>query len=238
MATITREALSAQGQVLKLSTVGQSRVGFGIGGTWVGTLSFYVSYDGVNYLGGSMGGPLAVQPFPAGATQQTTNANGNFFADVNNALFVAVVITTLTSGAPNVVIAAANDGSWQDAFLAATSLSVTQNVAGGLVNSQVIAGQANRAWRCRSASVSFSVAPGVATEFQILDGASSVLWDGYIAGPDAVAPGTFAIPLPPPDPSLPGSGGVVGTIGNSMTLKLFAPGGAVLSTVNAELHAA
>jgi len=233
MATITREALTVQGQVLKLSTAGQSRVGFGITGTWVGTLSFYVSYDGINYLT-FPGGALTVQPFPAGTGQQTTSANGNFFADVNNALFVAVVLTTLTSGAPSVAIAAANDGSWQDAFLAATSLEISQNVAGGAVNSQVVAAVPSRAWRCRSASVGFSAAPAAAVEFQILDGASSVLFDCYI--PKDTPVGFYTVPLPPPDPATPSSGGVVGTIGNSMTLKLSAPGGSVVSTVNGEMH--
>jgi hypothetical protein len=230
----TLEALNALNMAVKIFTGGQARVGIGIGGTWSGQLNFYQAFDAVNYLGY----PLTVQPFPSGAGVQFVTANGNFWADISNALGVAVVMSGYVSGAANVIISAANDGSWQDAFLAATSLNVSQNVAGGLVNSQVIAAQANRAWRLRSASVSFSVAPSVAIEFQVLDGASSVLWDGYISGADAVAPGVFPIPLPPPDPAVPGSGGVVGTPGNSMTLKLFAPGGGVISTVNGELHAA
>ena len=236
MPVIIRSGLTALNQIIKLSTVNQARVGFGITGTWVGTLSFFVSYDGTNYIGGSMGGPLGVQPFPSGAVQLTTTANGTFFADLSGALGVAVQLTALTSGAPSIAIAAANDGSWQDAFLAATSLDVSQSVSGGAVNSQVIAAQANRAWRCRSASIGFSVAPAAAVEFQILDGASSVLFDTYI--PKDTPVGQYVVPLPPPDPAVPGSGGVVGTVGNSMTLKLFAPSGSVVSTVNGELHAA
>ena len=251
MANIIRGGLNVAGADLVLSCIGAAGGGFGgsfgnasgggltrcgiaLTGTWVGTASFYVSYDGANFF------PKTVTPFPSGTGVQSATANGNWFADLQGAVAVQVALTAYTSGVVGVSIAAALDGSWQDAFLASTSKYVSQNVTGGLVNSQVIAAQANRAWRCRSASVSFNSEPSVAIEFQILDGASSVLWDGYVPKDiQTSAPGgVFQLPLPPPDPAVPGSGGVVGTVGNTMTLKLFAPGGSVVSTVNAEMAAA
>ena len=231
MPFITRGGLNVAGQSISLGcAVPVQRVGVGITGNWAGTLTLQVSYDGVNFF------PSTFTPFPSGTGVQTVTANGNYFADVGGAVAFRVVATTLTSGTAIVAVSAANDGSWRDAFLAPSSLFPSQNVAAGAVNSQVIAAVAGQAWRCRSVEIGFSVAPAAAVEFQILDGASTVLFDIFI--PKDTPVGFYNVPLPPPDADVPGSGGVVGTVGNSMTLKLFAPGGSVVSTVNAELHAA
>ncbi len=230
MATTTKQALNAANASVKIFTGGQSRVGFNLGGTWVGTASFFVSYDGANFT------PLTVTPFASGTGVQTATSNGNWFADVNNALAVAVVFTTFTSGAVNVTIAAANDGSWQDAFLAPTSKFVSQSVAGGATNVITQAAQANRAQRLRSLSVGFSVAAGAAVDIKVTDGASSVLWEGYVppSTNGISGGGTFNCPLPPISHTLPEIGGVYGTPGNSMVVTLAAPGASVVSTVNAE----
>jgi hypothetical protein len=238
MAQRTLLGLNILNQLLRIPCGPQSRVGIGVSGTWTGTLTVYRSFDGANYLNFPATDLALFPQTPQNAA--TITANGNFWIDSLGAQQVVVSFTTVTSGTALVIGASAVDGSWQDAFLASTSKFVSQNITGGLTNSQVIAAQTNRAWHCRYASVSFNVAPSADVEFQILDGASSVLWDGYIPAnvSGGAAAGTYTIPLPVPDPSVPNSGGVTGTPGNSMTLKLFAPGGSVISTVNGELLAA
>ena len=49
MAQITREVLDSTGMSLAIFCAGQSTVGIGITGSWVGTLSFYGSFDGVTF---------------------------------------------------------------------------------------------------------------------------------------------------------------------------------------------
>ena len=237
MATIVREVLTQSGLGFSFLVQGNSRFGISITGTWVGTIAFSASYDGVNYV------PIYVSPFPpqsGGPTQNSTTVNGNFEGSVKNDMTVKVTFTQ-TSGSPIVVMGVSADSSYQDAFLSPTSKYVNQSVSGGAQNQVVQAAQPNRAWRLRSLSIGFSVAAGAAVLVQVTDGASSVLWSGYVSpSPDAVSGGgTFLCPLPPPTYQ-PGilDGGVVGTPGNSMTVTLAAPGGSVVSTVNAEFCAA
>jgi hypothetical protein len=237
MAQRTLLGLNLANQTLRIPCGPSDRIGIGVSGTWVGTITVYRSFDGANYQNFQA---TDLTTFPTTAGPTTITVNGNFFLDALGASQIVVTFTSYTSGTALVIGASAKDGSWQDAYLASTSKFVSQNVTGGLVNSQVVAAQPNRAWRCRAASASFNSAPSAPVEFQILDGASAVLWDGYIPVDinTSAAGGVFNVPLPPFDPAVPNSGGVVGTVGNSMTLKLFAPGGTVISTVNGELLAA
>lgn len=231
----TRRAINASGDSLTLFTGGMSRIGFGVTGTWAGTLTFFGSNDGVNFF------KVGVLPFPVTAplTQQNnTTANGNFEAFVNNLVAFKIGATTLTSGTALIQMAASNDTSYQDAFMASTSRAVSQSQSGGTANTLTIAAQANRAWRCRTLSVGWSVAPAAAVELTISDGGSATLWDGYIPPTPATGGliGTYLVPLPS-DPGIPGitGGGVVGTVGNSLVITLSAPGGSVVSKLNAEM---
>ncbi len=233
MATILREALNSQGMQLTIFCGGQSYVGLNVSGTWAGLINWSGSFDGIKFF------PLSVTPFPSGATVQSVTGNGNSFVPVQNYVAVRATLTTLTSGSAVVTMAASIDSSYQDAFLGATSLFVNQETSGGLTNVVTIAAQANRAWRCRTLSVGFSVAAGAAVALTISDGSSGVIWKGYVpANPEATGTsgGTFLVPLPA-DSNVPGvsGGGVVGTVGNSMIITLGAPGGSVVSEVNAEM---
>lgn len=235
MANLIREALTADQQPLFLYTGGMSKVGFGVTGTWVGSIAFTYSTDGIVF------NPLFVTPFATGTAVQVVTANGNWEALIRNIVAVRAVFSR-TSGTAVVVIGASLDSSYQDAFLAATSKYVSQSVGSGATNVVTIAAQANRAWRCRTLSVGFSVAASAAVDLKITDGASSVLWEGYVppnSGASLAGGGQFLAPLPT-DPNTPGlvGGGVVGTPGNSMVITLAAPGGSVVSTVNAEMAAA
>ncbi len=233
MANEIRQALDSDGMSLYLFTGGMSRAGIGITGTWTGTVSFFYSTDGINF------NPLFMTPFASGTAVKSATGNGNF--QVLNFNFLAIkVVFSKTTGTVVVDMAASIDDSYQAAFLAATSRAVSQSVAGGATNVITIAAQANRAWRCRTVSVGFSVAASLAIDLKISDGASSVLWEGYVpplAGSVlATQGGTWVAPLPIDDNEAGQSGGgVVNTPGNSLVITLAAPGGSVVSTVNAEI---
>lgn len=232
MANVIREALNADGMDVVLPCANMSRVGFGVSGTWVGTVKFFFSQDGVNFAGF----PLSVQPFASGTAVQSTTSNGNFWANAQN--YQAVKATfTRTSGTAIVSIAASNDATYQQAFLASTSVYVTQEVSAGATNVITQAAQANRAWRLRTLSVGFSVAAAAAVKLTVSDGASSLLWEGFVPA-SAGAPsagGTWLAPLPLDELEAGVSnGGLVGTPGNSMVVTLAAPGGAVVSSLNCE----
>ncbi len=225
MANIIREALTATGMKLPLFVGGMSRVGFSVTGTWVGTVAFEVSYDGVNFR------TAFVQPFASGTAVSSTTANGSWWMDVSNALVVRATFTR-TSGTAVVVIGTSIDASYQDAFLVSTSRYVSQEVTGGATNVITVAAQANRAWRLRTLTGAFSVAAGATVELIVSDGASAVMWDTYV--PLAAGPWVVTLPADPNVPGLSG-GGVVNTPGNTLVITLAAPGGSVVSQVNAEI---
>jgi hypothetical protein len=235
MATIIREALNADQMSLTLWTGGMSKVGISLSGTWAGTVSFLAANDALNFF------PVTMTPFASGTGVQSATATGNWERAVENLLAFRALFTR-TSGTAIVTMAASLDASYQDAFLASTSKYVTQSVGSGAQNKITVAAQANRAWRLKSLSVGFSVAAGAAVDLQVSDGASSLLWEGYVplsAGAPS-AGGTWLVPIPLGGNNIAGiiDGGLVTTPGNSLVITLAAPGGSVVSTLNAELVAA
>jgi hypothetical protein len=233
MAAIIREALNADQMFVTLFTGGMSKMGVNLAGTWVGTVNFYASTDGINFI------PAYLTPFASGTKVTAATANGNWELPVGNYLAFKAIFTR-TSGTVLVAMGASVDASYQDVFLVSTSKYVSQNVTGGAANTVTQAAQANRAWRLRSLSVGFNVVASAAVEVTVKDGASTVIWDGYVplgAGA-ASGGGTFLVPLPPLY-ELNGQilGGLVNTPGNSMVISLT-PGGSVVSTINAEFAGA
>ncbi len=226
MANIIREALSADGMSLHLFCGGMSKVGFGIAGTFVGTVSFFASQDGVNFL------PAFVTPFASGTAVSTTTATGNWELTVRNALVVKVVFTR-TSGTVIATLATSIDSSYQNAFLASTSVYATSSHAAGATNVLTIAAQTNRAWRLRTLVITWSAAPAAAVLCTVTDGASTVIWESYVP----TAGGQVVLPADANVPGLTG-GGVVNTPGNSLVVTVADPGGSVVSKINAELSAA
>lgn len=226
MANIIRLGLSADGMKLPLFVGGMSRAAFLLSGTWAGTVRFEVSYDGVNFK------PLHVTPFASGTAVSSATANGSWWCDVGNALVVRVSFTR-TSGTVLAAVACSIDASYQDAFLASTSRFVNQTVT-NTTNTVTVAAQANRAWRCRTLTITVEAAATWAAQpcWKILDGASSVLWAGDLA----TAAGQYKIELPS-DPGIPGvvGGGVVGTVGNAMSVVVAAAGSGVDTNINAEI---
>lgn len=234
MAYTIREVLNADGMQLPIFCGGASLLGIGISGTWVGTIKFYASADGVQFF------QVGVTPFASGTDVQSTTATGNWFFNVRNYVAFKVVFTR-TSGSAIVTMSAAQDSSWQDAFLAASTVNVSQSHAAGAENVVTQAAQANRAWRLLALSVGFSAAASAAVEVVVSDGGSTTLWDGYV--PPSLngisGGGTFNLPIPAVFRE--GgfiTGGIVNTPGNSMVITVSDPGGSVVSKVNACFAAA
>lgn len=221
MSTYVSEALNADQMSVPLFTGGMSKVGFGISGTWVGTIAFYGSFDGVSFI------PVSVTPFASGTTVTTTTATGSWERAVENFVVFKAVFTR-TSGTAIVKIAASLDSSYQDAFLAPTTRYVNQE-ASGATNTVTIAAQANRAWCLKVLVISNDTAATWAAQphWKVTDGASSVIWAGNIP---TTAGQANNIVLPPD--------GLAGTPGNSMVITVASAGGSVKVDVNAFLTAA
>lgn len=141
--SVSREAFSAVNQSLQLNVAGNTYVGFGITGTFAGTLSFSGSTDGVNFTA------LSVYAYPmvdGGTSVQSVTATGNYVVPVNGLIMVKVAFTAKTSGTPVVAIASSVDGSYADAYSAETVLSQTSS-ASHAINTLTIAANTNHGWR-------------------------------------------------------------------------------------------
>lgn len=226
MPAITREILNADAMSVTIYCGGQSTVGIGLLGTWAGTASFYGSTDGLNFFA------LSVTPFASGTDVNTTTANGNWFSAVKNMIAVKVTFTR-TSGSLQVVLAAAVDASWQDAFLTASQVYVNSSSTGG-TNTLTQAAQANRAWKCSDLEISVagSSPAGGAAKLTIFDGTitGTALFSAYLTQVEGSVGRMYDITLP--------DGGIVGTPGNAMTLQLLGMGAGNASQINAKFSAA
>lgn len=226
MANVVREVLNLNtGASLTAFVGGTSHIGVAISGTWVGTITFFYSTDGVNFY------PTTLATFPGATSTLSTTVNGNFEASTKN--WVALKITTaLTSGNVTIVIASSVDSSYQLAFLTAGSAFLNQQVASGAQNQITVAAQAQRSYRARTVSGSFSAAPAAAVLVTISDGGSTTLWAEHVAA----SAGQWKLNLPADfDTPLVSAGGVVNTPGNSLVITVAAPGGSVVSELNVEV---
>jgi hypothetical protein len=211
LAAITREVLNADGMSLTVYVGGQSNVGIGVSGTWVGTVTFYASAlaDPLNFF------LLSVTPFASGTNVNNTTANGNFFTAAKNYHSIKVVFTR-TSGSVQVNVAPASDSTWQDAFLAQTSMFNSSASTGG-VNTLTQAAQANRAWTLSFLETCFSgVYIGGAGRITIYDGtvAGNILYEEFIQPPSVAGSVGWTQKCNLPD------GGITNTPGNAMTIVL------------------
>ena len=216
MAQLTREVLNADGMSLTAYVGGQANVGFGVTGTWVGTVSFYGSVDGLNFFA------LSVTPFASGTAVNSTTANGNWFSAVKNLIAVRATFTR-TSGSVQVNIAPANDSSWQDAFLSQSTIFTSSSATSG-TNTLTQAAQANRAWNLTFLEVSCA-GPGFGgnAKITIYDGtvAGTVLFADWLTSPVGSVGTVQKINLPVGADGLPG---LVNTPGNAMTIVITNPG--------------
>lgn len=236
MAVITREALSAVNMFVQLPCLGMSKVGVGVTGTFVGTLSFQGSFDGTNFV------PLSVTPFASGTAVSTTTATGNWEVAVQNYMVIRVKFTARTSGTAIVTMAGSADASYQDAFLADTTVYVSQSSTQNAVNTLTQAAQTNRAWRLASLIISITGQPAWLTSpnLQITDGAGGAVLYAVDIPLSGSSGQVFQVPLPVGDNiTTPGAArGVVNTPGNAMVVVIAAAGGVNITRANAEFHAA
>lgn len=222
-----REALNADGMSLTIFCGDKSTVGIGVLGTWVGTLTFYGSVDGLIFF------PLSATPFPSGTPVSSTTANGSWFADVKNLMAVKVVLMR-TSGTAQVVLSAAVDGSWQDAFLTPIQIANSSAATSG-VNTLTQASQANRSWNLTSCEVCFA-SPGIqggAGRLTIYDGtvAGNILFEEMIMQPSVAGSVGWkqVISLPT---NADGKQSLIGTLGNAMTIVLRGINGSSIINTN------
>lgn len=226
MAQITREVLDATGMSLAIFCAGQSTVGIGLTGTWVGTASFYGSFDGVTFSA------LTVTPFASGTTVSSATANGNWYVNVQNYMVVKVVFTR-TSGSLSVTVAAATDASWQDAFLTTAQIHNQSTVTSGR-NTLTQSASTNRAWKLLALDVSIAgpPAPGGSVQLNIYDGtiAGTLLFSQYLTQDGGSVGRTYAVDIP--------DTGIVNTPGNAFTIDVFGTLSNQSSKINAKFSAA
>lgn len=224
---MTNEVLNATGMSLTVFVGGSSNIGLGITGTWVGTLTFYGSTDGINFF------PITMTPFASGTAVGSATANGNYFTPTQNYLAIRVTFTR-TSGSATITIASAVDASWQNAFLSASTICVSSTTSGGN-NTLTQAAQANRAWNLTFLEISLAgVIIGAALQVDIFDGgvAGTKLYSAFLTQTGTGSVGTVQkINLP--------ADGITNTPGNAMTIVVRGTPSALQSnTINAKFSAA
>lgn len=225
MATQIQQVLTADEMQLTIFCGGMSYVGARLAGTWVGTVQFEASNDGVNFFS------VSVTPFASGTDVSSATANGNWFTTVKSYVAFRVRISSYTSGSVIAYLATSTDAGYQNAFLASTSLSVNSSATSG-TNTLTQAAQTNRAWRLKHLTVALAGPLGGASfRVQVFDGAitDSVLHQTYLEGNVASVGKEFEVTLPPD--------GITGTPGNAMTIRLLGAGNAS-SEINAQFSAA
>ncbi len=245
MATIVREALNAAGMRLTIFSSGAAYVGLNLSGVWAGSVQFQASTDGINF------NAVNLTPWPSGVDVSAATANGNWFSRALNYLAFQVYVPTLTSGAVATALATSNDSSYQNAFLTPQARYPFSHALSA-TNLLTVAAQANRAWRLRtllvstgtgnpssSSSSSGSPGTGTATAVTWADSPALIVRDGVniIWGCDLPTTiGPYSVPLPA-DPGIPGlvGGGVVGTVGNAMTISVASGGAYIYSSIQAEV---
>lgn len=227
MATRIQEAMTSSGMRLTIFCGGQSYVGIRLAGTFVATVQFRASTDGINFS------LVSVTPFASGTDVQSATSTGNWFFPVGNYVAFQLNVSSYTSGTIQGFLAASTDASYQDAYLTPTSIyNVSESTS---TNTMTQAAQANRAWTLKSlvVSVAGSSWAGGSARVTVFDGTitDSVLHAEFLQE-IAVAGSVgrqYVLTLP--------SQGVKGTPGNAMTIRLLGPGAGVTSILNAEFSA-
>ena len=222
MASIIREVLNATGMKLRFFCGGMTKVGFGVTGTWAGTLTFRGSVDGLNFIA------ISVTPFASGTAVLTATANGNWEVAVQNFIVVEVEFTR-TSGSAVIAIAGSVDSSYQEAFLTADAIYVSQSSTGA--NTLSKAAQANRAWKLEELTVSLSGPGGGLVIIRDGTATGTILWQEYLESAGGSVGHRYVV-------NLPNAGterqGIVNTPGNAMTIVVGDAGSGISSIINAK----
>lgn len=166
---VLRQVFTATGHKANLLVAGMSNVGFGLFGTWAGTVTFKGSYDGVTF------NTLSVQTYPYNATAVTTaTANGSWFVPLPGGLIaVQAVFTSRTSGSVVIAIGASNDGSFAQAFVAPTTIQKSSQSASAGANTVSIAA-ASYAQQLTDISAGMNVVNSIAGTLTLFDAGATI----------------------------------------------------------------
>lgn len=215
MATLTREVLNADGMTLTMYVAGFTNVGFGISGTWTGTVFFeQATIDNPNEWI-----PLSSTPFASGTAVSSTTATGNWFAVPGPNIGLVRARFSRTTGSVQAIIAASLDSSYQDAFLSSTTIANSSSATSG-TNTLTQAAQANRAWKLTFLEVSFAgTGFGANAKITVYDGTvtGNVLFADWLTSPVGSVGTVQKINIPVGADGLPS---LVNTPGNAMTIVL------------------
>lgn len=228
-----RFALNTTGQTAVIPCAGQAYAAIGITGTWTGTMTFQVTYDGTNW------NTLSVIPYPAGTAVTSSTVNGTWYQALLGQYGPAQafrIVFTRTSGTALVYGAASGDLSGLDALQNVDSLYLNQVGAFSATNTMTVTGATGHGWNLRTLVVSLVGPTGSTGSIQVSDGATGIagstgIWqqDWYMAG------GVIIVPVPLPAESALRPGGLFTKPGNSLIISV--PGvTTVRSTLNAEVQ--
>lgn len=230
--------LTVQGMELTIPCAGQNYVGIGIGVTgdsWSsGTIQFWGS------LNGSSDGWFLQNmiPYPNGTPNSIATTASNWFTQCGNLVLIRAVLTTAGTGIPTVQACVSQDGSFADAFLTPSQINRVSVGTANAQNQMTIPLDANRPWLLRTLTITTSGGAPSGT-VQIKDGAT-LLYQADIqssVAPARVRDGIVTIPVPLPSNAFP-MAGLIGTPNQAMTITVSALGQYVISTIDAETHAA
>jgi hypothetical protein len=228
MATPIRYNLKTTGLSMVANCTNKSFVGIGVAGTFVGTLTPQISYDG-----GATWVTLVLTPYPSGTTITSITTTGSWFAAIpysnnplnNTTVLVKVTGTSITSGNPIVSISSAVGQSFADAYSTDAQIYQQQTSSANAANVITQAANAYHGWNLTTLTVTWtSAATPTAGYVQVKDG-TTVIWEVDTA----LATGVNNITLP--------SGGLNSTPNNAMVITVAAGGSGAISNLNAEIHA-
>lgn len=230
MSIRSTSVIFTSGYTARLYCAGMTRLGISIQKLTAGAtllVTFQGSPDGVNWSN------VNAAPYPAGAGVQTASGIGSWFFDSSTYTWFRCQVTTLTgSGSPSVtiILSAANDGSWQDAFM--TAAQRFQNAVASSSGTLTVTTFQNLygAMRLRTLSVGCNQVPnyGASPAVVVTDGPGGpILYAGD--PPNTAGPQLIPLPADASAGSTPGTvgGGVVGTPGNALVVTVAPSAGKV-----------
>ena len=224
--TKVSKVLNAVNQEVTIWCEGQAKVGISIRSvTGTPTLSFKASTDGLQFNALTVGAYPSADPPASGVTSAT--AAGSYEVPVQNYKFIRVQMTS-GAGPATVVMAASEDGSYQEVFLS-DSQGVSQAVlypsttSSSGVNTMTIPAQANRTINLTFLEVARAGPTGDANaQLRIWDGSvgnGAPLYSCYLVHPavNGSVGSVQKINLPE---DADGKKGIQGTPGNALVVQI------------------
>ncbi len=185
-------ALATPAAGAQVNQMGSDWFIFDISGTWVGTITFQQSLDGVNFSAVSGDGQLT--PFPTGTPVATTTTNGRWYVAAQaGVVAMRAVFTQYTSGTAVVLPIAVNG-----------AIYLTRSVANFASNAIQIQGVANKSILIRKAVVSYNTLPS-SPSVLFADGPNGTVFTNVwnVDMPAAIGPNNVPLPDEIDSPAAP-----------------------------------